>query len=327
MGVVEIFLKVVRRIRPIRQVAQCLVRLTVSKVTLRKALNKLYNKLSYNEKEIFHSLFANIFRERKIKNHNGVWIVDYINRQIKLPLRKESLGLNWDLAVSILGHDSDIQLTYETLLKSDKRPSCFFDIGASYGTHTLLFLSQGIRSIAFEPNPICKFEFENLCRLNNLSGEMENIAIGEKEISAELWFPERDTWLGTIVQEIKDDLNQQHDLRSIRVPVIPLDQYVKKTGLQPDLIKIDTEGNELNIIKGARNTITNSKPLIIFESNDLDNRYKLFDIFEELDYSVCAIPILPNQLIEILNSKRFQMSQKFNFISVPNNHSIVNVNT
>jgi len=55
-----------------------------------------------------------------------------------------------------------------------------------------------------------------------------------------------------------------------------------------NLIKIDTDGYDLEIIKGAINTITNMKPAILFECDDfgderfIDNLIEVFDILKLL---------------------------------------------
>jgi hypothetical protein len=45
-----------------------------------------------------------------------------------------------------------------------------------------------------------------------------------------------------------------------------LDSYVEANGIAPDLLKIDTEGNELNVLRGALGTIKRHAPVIVLES-------------------------------------------------------------
>lgn len=53
---------------------------------------------------------------------------------------------------------------------------------------------------------------------------------------------------------------------SISVPVISLDEFVFENKLTKiDFIKIDVEGFELQVLKGAENTIKHFKPTLIFE--------------------------------------------------------------
>jgi FkbM family methyltransferase len=96
-----------------------------------------------------------------------------------------------------------------------------------------------------------KKEFYNLCALNQLQGNMENVAVGEKSGMATLWVPHHETWQATIVESEMNELKDKNNLEKIEVPVISVDEYLAKSGLHPDFMKIDTEGNEINGLKGA----------------------------------------------------------------------------
>ena len=53
----------------------------------------------------------------------------------------------------------------------------------------------------------------------------------------------------------------------------------------PELIKIDTEGHEIEALKGATNLINNHRPFIIFESfND-----EIFSFFKRKKYDILNI--------------------------------------
>lgn len=318
----DIFVKVVRRIKPLDAVAQRVIRRMVTKSTEREKLNTYYQTLDYAGKNSFHQMFHRAFSNGTPNPLEGEWKINFLGSCIKLPFREKTSWLDWENAISILGHDVDVKRTYETLLKSKYRPTVFFDIGANYGTHSLLFISQGIKTVSFEPNPSCKKEFDEFCRLNEFSGQMENVAVSNEEGTVDFWFPEKETWLGTISESTKEGLRSD-DLQKLRVPLITIDSYSTKSGLQPDLIKIDTEGNEVNVIEGATETIKKAKPLIIFECNDLSNRRDLQQTFNALNYQICLLPLLLNKPMISLNSDEFAIDDAHNYIAVPQAHSVL----
>jgi len=72
------------------------------------------------------------------------------------------------------------------------------------------------------------------------------------------------TWNSSFVREFVD---ARHKVESISVDCTTIDGYVRKTGLVPSFIKIDTEGTELEVLKGAAATIEAHKPILVLEFN------------------------------------------------------------
>ncbi|MEO8583504.1 MAG: FkbM family methyltransferase [Flavitalea sp.] len=281
----------------------------------RDALNQMYNKLGYKSKSQVHFLLSKFFTNQQIKFKDALWKINFNNKVLSLPLAEKNLWLDWDQALSILGHDITIKETYEDLIKQ-KKLACIFDIGANYGTHSLLFLSQGIKTVTFEPNPNCRAVFSKLLETNNLKGIIVPNAVGEADYETELYFPEKNTWLGTLSEKIKVDLENKFDLIKVKTKVISLDSYLKENDFVPDLIKIDTEGYELQVLNGAINTINKFKPMIVFEENEgYEQRVKIVDFLESLGYSIYKLPFLETRKIQI-DRKEFLESKETNFISV-----------
>jgi FkbM family methyltransferase len=51
----------------------------------------------------------------------------------------------------------------------------------------------------------------------------------------------------------------------IRVPVTTLDAHFAKRGGKPEFIKIDVEGHELEVLQGARETVSAHRPVLLVE--------------------------------------------------------------
>jgi hypothetical protein len=110
----------------------------------RRVLNMVYIKLTPYQRIIIHDECARLFRNSKIRGSSGSWHIVFANKIIQMPLSAARFWLDWDLAVSIVGHDLEIKEEYEILINSTERPELFIDIGANYGTHSLLFLVHHI---------------------------------------------------------------------------------------------------------------------------------------------------------------------------------------
>lgn len=216
-----------------------------------------------------------------------------------------TIWLAWDSAVSILGHDVEIKRYYEAILKSKNKPKVLFDVGANYGTHSLLFSSQGVKTFSFEPNPNCYPHFIELFKANALSPNIVKKAVGNAIGSSILSFPETETWNGSIDHEAKNNIQSSNDLKSINVDTTSLDIFTETYGVFPDLIKIDTEGFEINVLSGAEKVLTNTKPIVIFESNSKESKLEIFEKLNTFDYSIYEFKNLAKSLTfeMFLNSK------------------------
>src|SRR5262249_486601 len=159
-------------------------------VPTRTLLNHYYNTLSDTQLAEVHSRFATLFREDVGQPPPGLWVVYFEGRKITLPIRAGWFWLDWDTALSILGHEIEIKKTYRYLLGSASAPELFVDIGANYGTHSLLFLTAGVSTLSFEPNGDCFEYFDICCRRNNLSPAWKKVALGSSIGTGSLCFPE-----------------------------------------------------------------------------------------------------------------------------------------
>jgi FkbM family methyltransferase len=81
--------------------------------------------------------------------------------------------------VAILGHDLEIKTTYASML-----PRLFFDVGANYRLHALLFLVHCAPTVSFEPNTASHKYLRRACELNHLVCDIQ--ALSDAEGSIEL---------------------------------------------------------------------------------------------------------------------------------------------
>jgi FkbM family methyltransferase len=293
-----------------------LVKILVTAGLTRYFLNKYYNKLNFNSKYQFYSKYAKIFR-RNGTVAPGIWTVLFADRTIKMPMRPSWSWLDWDHAVSIVGNDITIKQTYEALVSSDERPSLFMDVGANYGTHSVLFLAVGIPIIAFEPNPECVSHFDEICQLNGLNGRWEQVAVGNKEGTINLVYPENDTWLGSVSLVVQSTLTTFPKLITHAVSLKKLDEYLLDISQYDKvLIKIDVEGFEYDVIRGALRVLESCKPKIIFESNDPDSRKKIYELLSDSGYGIYELPWKPKDMMMMLDDDKFTISKATNFLAV-----------
>jgi len=131
------------------------------------------------------------------------------------------------------------------------------DIGANIGNHAIYFNTflKPKRIICFEPEPE---NFGMLQRnINHLSDhsriDMLRTAIGAEAGCCSMRTFENNRGMARIISNEGD------------IQALPLDSFDLK---DVELIKIDVEGYELEVLKGAEKTINNNRPIIIIEVTD-----------------------------------------------------------
>ena len=133
------------------------------------------------------------------------------------------------------------------------------DAGGYVGDTALLFSSYTDKSIhVFEASPSNMDIIRETIRLNQL----ENIvpvskALGEKSGTATFSLGERNS-CNSLVE--RPGYNYPDH---IEVPVITLDDYVRENDLEVGLIKVDIEGGEQLLLKGAVETIRTQHPVLL----------------------------------------------------------------
>jgi FkbM family methyltransferase len=164
------------------------------------------------------------------------------------------------------------QEIYSIDLKS-KTPT-IFDVGAYIGTSCIYFKDKYPKAkiVAFEPNPNAFPILEDNIYGNNLKDiELHNTAISKTEGSQEFYIDNtKQDWFST-AGFIKNAWNGKQPMIPIQVKTEKLSKHIEN---DIDLIKIDTEGNELQILEEIEAKLHFVKNLIIEYHPINENRLK-----------------------------------------------------
>jgi FkbM family methyltransferase len=147
------------------------------------------------------------------------------------------------------------------------------DVGAHHGFYTLL-LSKRVRKegrvIAFEPSARERRALLRHLRINNCGNvRVEALALGSEEKDASLF----------VVEGCHSGCNSlrtpAHDVRGQFTPapvhIVRLDDWLNAQKIkQVDFIKLDVEGGELDVLRGAEDLLKRRpRPLILAELQDV----------------------------------------------------------
>jgi FkbM family methyltransferase len=195
-------------------------------------------------------------------------------------LKNDAMGRN------IIKRNGFEQPERDFLLKFLKQEMTFIDIGAHQGYYTLLASRKtGLsgRVIAFEPSPRELHALRIHLLLNRCHNvHIEPVALSDDTSTAKLF-----VCLGqeTGCNSLRRPLLSER-MKTVKVPVRTLDEYFKKGQIATaTVIKIDAEGAELSILKGATNLLYKVKPVLLCELADIRTKpwgYKAVEIYDFL---------------------------------------------
>jgi FkbM family methyltransferase len=150
--------------------------------------------------------------------------------------------------------------TFSFFRESLKPGSTVLDIGAHIGLFAVvtakLVGKQG-KVFSFEPTPFTRSVLEEVVRLNGCSDVVEVRGEAVSDRLGKAIF--HDT--GDQISNANSLVDLERGKKNIEVDVISIDEFVRLKGIKPDCLKIDVEGAELDLLRGARATFTDMRPL------------------------------------------------------------------
>jgi len=190
------------------------------------------------------------------------------------------------LGLAILKGNFEIGIK-STLISNLKEGMTVLDIGANIGYYTVLmayYVGKAGRVIAFEPNPVIFSELNDNVALNGFDNvQTLNIALTDTTGHSKFFFPsEGQEAHGSLMKNRTFTEDSIENVNTDRLDEVLLRLNINKV----DLIKIDVEGAELLVIRGAKTLLCGeSKPIILFECAEnqcASFGFRVFDVLREI---------------------------------------------
>jgi FkbM family methyltransferase len=185
----------------------------------------------------------------------------HIKSLASVVLESVSPTLFWKAKIrSMRRHPCDFELRVAPFLCDAQRIS--IDVGASLGPYAVTLCSYSASCIAFEPRPDQAERLRQMAKAAGLSLQVEAVALSDEEGAVRMRILRLDPGRSTIESANPLEDSGGSPLDSVLVPRKTLDQYQL-----PDVgfIKIDVEGHEMAVLRGAEQTIRRSRPNLLVE--------------------------------------------------------------
>ena len=206
-----------------------------------------------------------------------------------------------------------------------KKGNIVFDIGANFGWYSCHFaqlVGEAGKVHIFEPTNAIE-ELKNNLILNRFMKKciLNKVALGEKEEVKTLFIPQK---LGTAFASLCEH-SYSGDKKSVKisVPVKKLDDYVSLNRIKKiDFIKMDVEGGEYFVLKGAENVLKQYSPVVMLELQDVHTKYfgyspkELISYLEKFEFVLYEIDEKNFGSLKKVNL--FHNTRNYNFLAVKN---------
>jgi FkbM family methyltransferase len=172
----------------------------------------------------------------------------------------------------------------QALLDLAKPGMSVLDIGTNIGT-TLLQLARRVGKDGsvqgFEPDPANFAKASRNLKLNAWAdhARVANVGLGsENSVLKMFQVNPKNRGMNRILPAAQ---TEGRDFPAIEVKVRVLDEFLEEAGItRVDLVKIDTEGFEMNVLRGASKLLGEMRPVLFIELDDLNLRDQSFSASE-----------------------------------------------
>ena len=182
------------------------------------------------------------------------------------------------------------------------------DVGAYLGNHSVYFSNYFKGVVSFEPNPY-SYDLLKINTKQKKNIKIYNFGLSNKN-STEDFYNYEFNHGGSSVIKNKKIPHTKHRAKFYSFDKLNLKKKI-------DLIKIDVEGNELNVLKGMKETIQKSSPIILFETQKkeiFNGTSAVINYLKSIEYNkFYSIENYPNTKVTIFNKLAFYI--KFIFLS------------
>ena len=212
-------------------------------------------------------------------------------------LVKQAMGKGWDSGLA-----NEVKVIARVIRNFDLEDTTTIDAGANVGLWSLAISDNfpKMQISAFEPSLLTFKELqEKVKSMENI--QVHNFGLGSKNSESLLYSDENLSGMASLTKRKLEYRGIDFE-NSEKVQIRTLDSWIKETGCKATILKIDVEGHELDVLKGAINSISQFK-IIQFEfgGTDIDTRVffrDFWDYFLGTNFSIFCLT--PKGLVKVI---------------------------
>lgn len=183
---------------------------------------------------------------------------------------------------------------YALIAKSARGLNCVYDVGANKGITSIIMASvmaDGGQVYAFEPSSAACEIIRDNAKLNGLE---ERVRVVDGFVAARSGALVRFFCDGASVlnSSVPGYSSGSRLIEPMLKPTIALDDIATSLGQDPQFLKVDVEGGELDVLKGMRAIFRRTRPTVHLEIHELpgtplaDHTQQIIELLGSVDYQL-----------------------------------------
>jgi len=163
----------------------------------------------------------------------------------------------------------ELEIPVQEALRRTVAPGAtVYDIGANIGFFALLaarFAGPAGRVLAFEPVPAIATLLREATQRSDLADRVQvrAQAVARRSGTEPLYVIDDASW-----SHLASRGNPGGAVQTLDVEVVTLDELVAQGAPPPDVVKLDVEGSEGDVLRGAREVLRVHRPMLVVELHD-----------------------------------------------------------
>lgn len=245
-----------------------------------KWYNQIYERSPYFIVRIF-------VKNIHLPKRDFLWSVLLINKKtIKTNVYANNIKTA-QFALSYKWHSPSLNFVENFLIQHSENNAACIDVGANLGIRSLLALSEGRQVYMVEPNEELNKLNDERCKLNGFNNySILPFGSSNEKGTAEFYIDESSYNSSLDVNILNNNVLD----KSVQISLDTLDNLLSGISQRPAYIKIDVEGHEIQVLKGAEGIIKKWYPPFIVEVNGNSNNFTKFNsLMSEHGYSIYQV--------------------------------------
>jgi len=203
-------------------------------------------------------------------------------------------------------HTFNLEKETNDWIKSFKQSDVFFDVGANVGLYSIMASKlMNIKTYAFEPDLMnARILYENIIK-NNISNLVTILpfALADYNYCADLYL--KTLSYGDALHNLdskNQNIESDHEAK-VSIPAFSLDTIIKTLNLdKPTKIKIDVDGIEIRILKGAKIALATVDEIIVEWARSNEDYKEILEFLESLGFELISESKPHNTYLDTVNA-------------------------